>query len=60
MSNDRGLICAYLLDGQGGGTALDWTGVGIWAPEQGVLWMHFDRGEFDARRWLRPFQRLGR
>ncbi len=48
MSNDRGLICAYFLDGQGGGTAPDWTGVETWAPEQGVLWMHLDRGDFTA------------
>ena len=53
MSNDRGLICAYLLDGQGGGGALDWSGIETWAPDQGVLWVHVDRGEFDARRWLR-------
>jgi zinc transporter len=53
MSNDRGLICAYLLDGQGGGTALDWAGVEAWRPDEGVLWMHLDRSDFDARRWLR-------
>ncbi len=60
MSNDRGLICAYFLDGQGGGTAPDWTGVETWALEQGVLWMHLDRGDFDARQWPRLLRRLGR
>ena len=53
MKNDRGLICAFLLDGQGGGTALDWAGVKTWTPAQGVLWLHLDRSDFDARKWLR-------
>ena len=53
MNNDRGLICAYLLDGKGGSTALDWAGVETWTPEDGVLWLHLDRSDFDARKWLR-------
>ena len=40
MNNDRGLICAYLLDGKGGGTALDWAAnlVAVCEPSQRPLW----------------------
>lgn len=47
-----GLICAFLLDGQGGGRRLDWDGVRAWKPEDGVLWVHLDRTAPGARRWL--------
>lgn len=47
-----GLICAYLLDGAGGGTALDWAGVRAWTPGDGVLWVHLDRLVEPARAWM--------
>jgi len=48
-----GLICAYLLDGAGGGRALDWAGVRAWKPEDGMLWVHLDRKLDAAQHWLR-------
>ena len=48
-----GLICAYLLDGGGGGKSLDWAGVRAWTPDDGLLWVHLDRLAEPARDWLR-------
>jgi zinc transporter len=47
-----GLICAYLLDGAGGGKALGWEEVKAWAPEQGLLWVHLDYSEPDSQDWV--------
>jgi zinc transporter len=52
MAEDRGLICAYLLDGQGGGHTMGWTEIASWRAQDGVLWVHLDRAGPDARRWL--------
>lgn len=49
---DDGLIAARLLDGEGGGTALDWAGVRSWEPGQGVMWAHLDRAAVEGRAWL--------
>lgn len=49
---EGGLLFAVLLDGQGGGRALDWAGVAAWRPEQGYLWLHLDYEEPRALRWL--------
>ena len=48
-----GLIHAYLLDGTGGGRRLEMSDIESWTPEQGILWMHFDYTNEDARQWLR-------
>lgn len=47
-----GLICAYLLDGKGGGTPFDWEGIRAWTPEQGLLWVHLDYSEPDSQDWV--------
>lgn len=47
-----GLICAYLLDGEGGGKTLDWAGVREWTPGDGLLWVHLDRLAEPACDWL--------
>jgi zinc transporter len=47
-----GLLHAFVLDGVGGGTPLDWDGVARWKPDDGILWLHLDYGEEDAQRWL--------
>ncbi len=53
MAKAKDLLGAYVLDGQGGGTPLDWEGVRAWTPEQGLLWVHcHQRGEL-AGDWLR-------
>ncbi|MDH3452252.1 MAG: zinc transporter ZntB [Gammaproteobacteria bacterium] len=49
---DRGLLAAFVLDGQGGGRPLGWEEVESWASEQGVLWVHLDRTDPFAREWV--------
>jgi zinc transporter len=53
MSEKDALVCAYLLDGKGGGDALDWTEIDAWKPEQGLLWIHLDSTVTEAQSWLR-------
>ncbi len=47
-----GLICAYILDGAGGGKALDWAGVRAWRSGNGLMWVHLDRLAGPVRDWL--------
>jgi zinc transporter len=49
---DTGLICAYLLDGKGGGKSLDWEEVRGWKQTKGVLWVHLDYRRKDSVAWL--------
>ena len=51
VSND-GLIYAYILDGDGGGTAVGWKGINDWRPEKGLLWIHLDYSNEDVKQWL--------
>ena len=53
MSEEDGLVCAYVLDGRGGARALEWDGIRAWRPEDGVLWVHLDRVGAEADRWVR-------
>ncbi len=39
---NRGLVCAYHLDGTGGGTPLDWSDIETGSPFDGVTWLHLD------------------
>lgn len=57
MSEDDGLICAYLLDGKGGGREVGWAEVRGWKPEAGPVWIHLDRTKNDSEQWVR--QRAG-
>ena len=52
MDNKNGLIFGYVLDGKGGGTAVDWDGVKQWSPEKGTLWVHLDFTAEKAQQWL--------
>jgi zinc transporter len=54
-----GLICAFVLDGEGGGTRLDWEGVRAWKPDDGVLWVHVDRKDAYAADWIRRESGVG-
>ena len=49
---DDGLLCAWLLDGKGGGQVLDWGGIRRWQPDDGPIWVHLDRGAESTRQWL--------
>lgn len=53
MSEACGLVCSYLLDGEGRGRELDMAGVRQWSREDGFLWVHMDRSSEDAQSWLR-------
>lgn len=48
----NGLICAYLLDGQGGARKLGWEDVEQWKPEQGLIWLHFDYTSAETVEWI--------
>lgn len=52
VSEPGGLICAYLLDGSGGGEQLSWPSIEAWTPEQGILWLYLDYKGEHAERWL--------
>ncbi len=42
QTTERGLVCAFRLDGQGGGTALDWDGIRSTPRSEGPTWIHLD------------------
>ncbi|HLO75218.1 MAG TPA: CorA family divalent cation transporter, partial [Magnetospirillum sp.] len=48
-----GLRFAALLDRNGGCTDLDWAGIARWRPEDGFLWIHLERDDPVAARWVR-------
>jgi zinc transporter len=50
--SEDGLICAYRLDGKGGGEPLDWDGVRAQRAGSGLLWLHLDYKQEDSRAWL--------
>lgn len=52
MDDHDGLICAYILDGKGGGKEADWPDIRVWREELGVLWVHLDRTGEDSASWL--------
>lgn len=52
MSEHTGLICAYALDGKGGGRELTWQQIRNWQPSDGTLWVHLDYAGQVARQWL--------
>ncbi len=52
MSDTDGLICAYRLDGSGGGELLSREAAGLAWTEDDLLWLHFDRDVAPTRAWL--------
>ena len=42
MDFNDGLIFTYILDGEGGGNAVDWKGIRDWRPEKGALRINLD------------------
>ena len=49
---EDGLLHAFVLDGAGGGLAIDWDGVMRWKPDDGILWIHLDYSAEDSQKWL--------
>jgi zinc transporter len=58
MDTHGGLIYAYILNGDGGGTAVDWKGVRDWRSEKGPLWIHLDYSSEKVKRWLQTESKL--
>ena len=52
MSENDGLLFAYILDGKGGGKQIDWNDIQAWKPEHGVLWVHLDRTGERTKDWV--------
>lgn len=52
MNDESSLICAYILDGRGGGRPVGWSEIREWKPDDGVLWVHLDRKGARTAQWL--------
>lgn len=48
-----GLICAYVLDGKGGGREVTLEEAAAWKPEDGFLWVHLDWRAQEAAKWIK-------
>lgn len=48
----KGLIAAYIIDNSGRGRLIDWSEINQWKPRQGLLWIHLDYNDSQARSWL--------
>ncbi|WNK00572.1 zinc transporter ZntB [Thalassospiraceae bacterium LMO-JJ14] len=53
MSEQDGLIGAYVLDGKGGGRELSWQDIEQGTPENAPVWLHMDRNGERTEDWLR-------
>ncbi|WP_431320219.1 CorA family divalent cation transporter [Rhizobium sp. YTU87027] len=49
---EPGLRFALLLDGRGGCTQLDIAQARRWKPEDGIIWLHFERNHAAAADWI--------
>ena len=58
MNENKGLIFGYILDGKGGGAAVDWKGIKNWNPDMGTLWIHVDYTNEKVEKWLRSESHL--
>lgn len=47
-----GLRFASVLNGKGGCQVCGWSGVREWRSDNGVLWVHLERDDPEAQRWL--------
>ena len=58
MNSNSGLLFAYILDGKGGGTAIDWKGLREWRPEKDPLWVHLDFSNEKVQNWMQSESNL--
>lgn len=58
MSDNNGLIYAYILSGDGKGRRIDWQEVDAWSVSDGVLWMHLDYEHPQAQQWIKENSQL--
>ncbi len=54
-STVNGLLCAYLLDGNGGGREVGWSEIDQWTPSDGMLWVHLDYSQRHSQTWLTDY-----
>ncbi len=59
MSDQYGLIHAYILDGQGGGREIGWQELHEGKEKDGPYWAHLDRNGTGTKDWLRDGSGLG-
>lgn len=52
MGDNNAMVFAYVLDGQGGGTAKSLPELAQWHPEDGLLWIHLDSQSSALQSWL--------
>ncbi len=52
-AEDKGLLWAVRLDGQGRAKHLSWAEVQSWQAEDGILWLHMDRDRETVQEWVR-------
>ena len=52
MSDDTGLIAAYILDGKGEGKKIGWEEIKNWNFAQGTLWAHLDYTLPETQKWI--------
>lgn len=50
---EPGLRFGVLLDGKGGCRTLDMEAVRRWTPDDGTIWLHFERDHAAAAEWIR-------
>lgn len=53
MSEEDGLICAFLRSPEGQWREVNWPEIRNWAPGDGLLWIHLDRSGERVRTYLR-------
>ena len=53
QKDDGGLVCAYLIDGNGGAKPIGWNEVVSWTPSDGEIWVHLDYTQASAVTYLR-------
>ncbi len=58
MTQHEELICAYALNGKGGGTNLKWEDVNRWSSADGPIWIHLDATHPGTLNWLNEHSRL--
>lgn len=52
MSEDDGLICAFLRSDEGKWQEVGWQEIRKWRPGVGLLWVHIDRGGEQVKTYL--------
>ena len=52
MSDNDGLVHAYVLDGNGGGKKIGWSEIRTWSEVDGTLWVHLDYSSPESIAWL--------